>query len=305
MRAVVLGSAAGGGFPQWNCACRLCCLARSADPRTPARTQCSVAISADGDRWVLLNAAPELSAQIACTPALHPKGQGRHSPIAAVVLTSAEIDAIAGLLSLREGHAFSIYAGLDVLDVLAANPIFLALPDARVPRRGLPPGEDTVLTDGLGQPLGLTVRPFVVPGKIPLFAETGADPGRSDGGSTVGLEIRSETSSLFFVPGCAAMTDAVRQRLRGAALVLFDGTLWDDKEMIDAGLTAKTGTRMGHMSISGPEGVISAFADLGIRRRVFIHLNNTNPALMTGSPERSTLEKQGWEVAFDGMELLT
>ena len=305
MRAVVLGSAAGGGFPQWNCACRLCCLARSADPRTPARTQCSVAVSADGDRWVLLNAAPELSTQIACTPALHPKGPGRHSPIAAVVLTGAEIDAIAGLLSLREGHTFSIYAGLDVLDVLAANPIFNALPDARVPRRDLLPGEDTVLADGLGQSLGLTVHSFAVPGKIPLFAETGADPGRSDSGSTVGLEIRTAASSLFFVPGCAAMTDAVRQRLRGADLVLFDGTLWDDNEMIDAGLTAKTGTRMGHMSISGPEGAISAFADLGIKRRVFIHLNNTNPALMSDSPERRTLERQGWEVAFDGMELLT
>ncbi len=305
MRAVVLGSAAGGGFPQWNCACALCRLARAGDPRASARTQCSIAVSADDENWIVLNAAPELSAQIARTPALHPKGQGRHSPIAAVVLTGAEIDAIAGLLSLREGHSFALYAGLDVLDVIATNPIFRALPEARVPRRKLILDIETMLTGAEGRSLGLTIKAFVVPGKIPLFAENGEDPGRSDDGTTIGLEIRSENSCMFFVPGCAAMTDALRERLRGADLVLFDGTLWDDNEMVDAGLSTKTGARMGHMSINGPNGTMAAFVGLGVKRRLFIHLNNTNPALLTDAPERRALEAEGWEVAFDGMELLT
>jgi pyrroloquinoline quinone biosynthesis protein B len=303
MQAIILGSAAGGGFPQWNCGCSFCSRARGHDPAAVARTQCSVAISADGERWALLNAAPELTTQIARTPVLHPKGAGRGSPIAAVVLTSGEVDAIAGLLSLREGHAFPIYAADDVFDVLAGNPIFNVLPEARVPRVSLVFGTFIDLADAQGRPLGLSVCAFPVPGKVPLFAETGTDPGHTDEGATIGLEIRSAGTAFFFIPGCAQMTDALRQKLRGADLVLFDGTLWRDDEMIAAGLGAKTGSRMGHMSISGEGGAMAAFADLDVKRRVFIHLNNTNPALLACSPERAELQAQGWEVAVDGMEL--
>ncbi len=252
-----------------------------------------------------MNAAPELSTQILRTPDLHPKGNGRHSPIAAVLLTSGEIDAIAGLLSLREGHSFALYAACDVLAVLAANPIFHALPEPRVARRALPLDQMTVLSDAAGVSLGLSVRAFAVPGKVPLFAEVDGDPGRSDDGATIGLEILDGCQSMFFIPGCAEMTDALRQRLRGARLVLFDGTLWQDDEMIAANLSSKTGARMGHMSISGPDGVMAAFTGLDVQRRVFIHLNNTNPALLACSPERAILQDQGWDVAFDGMELLT
>ena len=270
-----------------------------------SRTQCSVAVSADGSRWVVLNAAPELAMQIGRTNSLHPRGNGRHSPIAAVALTGGEIDTILGLLSLREGHAFAIYAGREVLDVLVANPIFRALPESRVPRRTLEKNSVTVLRDAAGDLLGLSIEAFSVPGKVPLFAETDSDPGRHDDGATIGLHVRSDTASLFFIPGCAAMTDALRERLSGAELVLFDGTLWDDHEMIEAGLSEKSGLRMGHMSISGPDGAIAAFADVDVGRKVFIHLNNTNPALLEDSSERRTLKSQGWDVAFDGMELLT
>ena len=263
-----------------------------------------MAVSADGERWVLLNAAPELSIQILRTPALHPKRDGRHSPIAAVVVTGGEIDAILGLLSLREGHSFALYAAPDVLDVLTANPIFAALPEPRVRRHALQLDHVTSLFDTEGVSLGLSVRAFAVPGKIPLFAEMGSDPGRSDDGATIGLEISAHGTSMFFIPGCAAMTDGLRERLRGAELVLFDGTLWQDDEMIAAHLSNKTGARMGHMSISGPDGAMAAFDGLDVRRRVFIHLNNTNPALLACSPERAELRVQGWEVAFDGMELM-
>lgn len=252
-----------------------------------------------------MNAAPELLQQISRTPSLRPRMIGRDSPITAVILTSGEIDAIAGLLNLREGHEFAIYAGQAVLDVLDANPIFGALPTSRVPRRPMPLGVGMELADANGKSIGLTVQPFAVPGKVPLFFELGADPGRNDDGATIGLHLTDGTDSLYFIPGCAEMTPSLRDRLRGADMVLFDGTLWQDDEMIQAGLGTKTGGRMGHMSISGQGGAIDSFADLGVGRRVFIHINNTNPALLACSPERAEIVAAGWEVAVDGMELFT
>jgi pyrroloquinoline quinone biosynthesis protein B len=310
LRAIVLGAAAGGGFPQWNSAGPGCRRARAGDPAAPPRTQASLAVSGDdGRRWVLLNASPDLPAQLRATPALHPRPEGgavRHSPIAAVVLTGAEVDTVAGLLSLRERHAFALYGSEQSLAVLAENPIFGALDQALVPRRRLPLGEEFALRDAAGGDLGLRVEAFAVPGKVPLFLEEGgADPGRADAGETVGLRLSAGSGgeALFFVPGCAAMADGLRERLRGAACVLFDGTLWRDDEMLRAGAGTKTGARMGHMSIDGPGGTLAAFAGLGVRRRVLIHINNTNPVLLADSPERAAVEAAGWEVAEDGMEL--
>jgi pyrroloquinoline quinone biosynthesis protein B len=310
LRAIVLGAAAGGGFPQWNSAGPGCRRARRGDPAAPARTQTSLAVSGDGGRrWTLLNASPDLPAQLRATGALHPRPEGdaiRHSPIAAVVLTGAEADTIAGLLSLRERHAFAVYGAEPALAVLAENPIFGVLDPALVPRRRLPLGAAFDLEDAAGEALGLRVASFAVPGKVPLFQEAGgADPGRADAGETIGLRLSAGEGGepLFFIPGCAAMTDALRERLRGAACVFFDGTLWRDDEMIRAGAGAKTGARMGHMSLDGPAGTLAAFAGLGVRRRVLIHLNNTNPVLLADSPERAAVGAAGWEVAFDGMEL--
>jgi pyrroloquinoline quinone biosynthesis protein B len=310
VQAVVLGSAAGGGFPQWNSAGPGCIRARNGDDAALARTQTSLAIRADGDRYLLLNAAPDLRAQILATPALWPRpvnGAVRHSPIAAVLLTGAEIDTIAGLLSLRERHAFALYGTRQSLGVLAANPIFNALDPARVPRRPVTLDEPMSLADAEGQPLGLSVEAFAVPGKVPLFAEqAGADPGRADDGETIGLRIAATMApdrALFFVPGCAVMTPDLARRLRGAHCVLFDGTLWHDDEMITAGAGPKTGARMGHMSISGEHGVIAAFRDLDVRRKILIHLNNTNPVLLSDSPEHAEARRAGWDVAHDGMEI--
>jgi pyrroloquinoline quinone biosynthesis protein B len=262
-----------------------------------------MAVTADGNHWVLLNASPDLTGQLGRTPSLHPNMGGRGSPISAVLLTCGEIDALAGLLSLREGHAFAVYGAPGVLDVLDANPIFNALPPGRVPRRAVAMDEAVELAGPDGAKLGLRATAFAVPGKVPLFAETGSDPGRDESGVTVGLQITAGDASLFFIPGCAAMTSDLRERLRGARTVLFDGTLWRDDEMIRAGLGTKTGGRMGHMSISGPLGVMAEFAGLGVEQKIFVHLNNTNPALLACSPERAELQANGWEVATDGMEL--
>ena len=307
LQLIALGSAAGRGFPQWNSAGPSCRRARAGDPAALPRTQCSLAASADGERWVLLNAAPELTAQIAATPALHPRpapGRVRHSPIAAVVLTGAEVDTVAGLLSMRERHPFALYAAPAALGVLDGNPIFRALDTAIVPRRALPATGAVLLRDAEDAPLGLTVEAFPVPGKVPLFLEEGDDPGHDEEGATIGLALRAgDGAAAYFIPGCAAMTPALRERLRGAALVLFDGTLWRDDEMQRAGAGPKTGARMGHMSVDGPAGVIAAFADLGVARRVLIHINNTNPVLLADSPERAIATAAGWEVAEDGMRI--
>jgi pyrroloquinoline quinone biosynthesis protein B len=307
LRAIVLGAGAGGGFPQWNSAGPGCVRARAGDKLAKPRSQASLAVSADGERWAVLNASPDIRAQIAATPALHPRPAGgavRHSPIAAVLLTGAEVDSIAGLLSLRERQAFGLYAAAPALSALAMNPIFGVLDPALVPRRSLPLDAAVPLADGAGAPLGLTAEAFAVPGKLPLFREAGgADPGRDETGETIGLRIAAGGRALFFIPGCAAMTPALATRLEGAACVLFDGTLWRDDEMLRAGAGTKSGARMGHMSISGPEGTLAAFARLGVRRRILIHLNNTNPVLLEDSAEHAAVRAAGWEVAEDGMEI--
>jgi pyrroloquinoline quinone biosynthesis protein B len=306
MKLIVLGSAAGGGFPQWNSNAPGCRRARSGDPGALARTQASVAISADGASWFLLNAAPDLRAQIQATPALWPSQGLRSSPIAGVVLTGGDVDAIAGLLHLRERHRFAVYATRSVLDVLATNRIFDVLARDCVARHALPLDEPVALAAPDGGASGLSVRAFAVPGKIPLYLEgPDFDPSHvTEDDTTIGLEIGDTSGPRgFFIPGCATMTPRLAARLAGAPLVLFDGTLWADDEMIRLGLGAKTGRRMGHMSVAGPEGTLAIFRDLGVARKILVHINNSNPLLLEDAPERQTARAAGWEVAYDGMEL--
>ena len=294
-KVIVLGVAAGGGVPQWNCNCGICREARR-DP-TMQSGQASLAISADGRHWFLVNASPDLRAQVTATPALHPDpSRLRHTPIAGVILTNAEVDAVAGLLSMREGSPFGIWGPPKVLDMLAANPIFGVLPPDRVPRRPLSPGQvlDLPLPDGT--PSGLVVEAFDVPGKVAWYLEGHAEAG----GDTVGLTFRAGGRAVHVVTACAGMTPELVQRLGGADTVFFDGTLWTDDEMIRAGLGAKTGQRMGHMSMSGPDGSIAALAPLGVGRKVFVHVNNSNPVLRPASPERQAAEAAGWTIPQAG-----
>ena len=305
MKILVLGSAAGGGFPQWNCNCGPCRRARSGDRAAAPRTQSSLAVSADGERWALLNASPDLGQQLRANPALHPRGDKRHSPIASVVLTNGDVDHVAGLLTLREGQKLAAYATGRVQQVLRANSMFNVLGAEMVARRELRLDEPFEVEDRDGHSLGLRVTAFAVPGKVALYLEdAAAGPGfGTQAEDTVGLEIAAGDRRFFYIPGCAAMPAPLAARLRGAALVFFDGTLWRDDEMIAAGTGAKTGQRMGHMSISGAGGTLAAFAALGVRRKVFIHLNNTNPVLLADSAERAHAREAGWEIAEDGMEI--
>jgi pyrroloquinoline quinone biosynthesis protein B len=294
LTAIVLGSAAGGGYPQWNCSCRVCRLAWDGDPRVSMRSQTSLAVSADGTRWTLLNAAPDLRAQIAATAALHPCGDLRASPIAAVVLTGAEIDQTAGLLTLRERQPFALIATAETQAILAANTMFDVLAADVVERRTVVAGASFDL------PGGLTAELFMVPGKIPLYLERGAPETAVETGSNVGVAVSSGGVRVVFVPGAAAVVPALHSRLADADVVFFDGTLFTDDEMIASGTGTKTGRRMGHMPIDGPGGTLAGLAELKARR-IYIHINNTNPILVAGSPERLRVEAAGWEVASDGM----
>lgn len=304
MKIRILGAAAGGGFPQWNSHAAACRRARAGDPAAKPRTQASVAVSADGAHWCLLNASPDLRQQIEANACLHPKQGLRSSPIAGVVLTNADVDAIAGLLTLRERQAFSLYGTARTHAVLDANPIFEVLARDLVARRTLAVGraEQIRLPDGASS--GLTVELFPVQGKVPLYLEeAGRTPEIAEGEGTVAARVSDGTRDLFFIPNCAGMTPALSLRLQGADLVLFDATLWSDDEMIRAGLGSKTGLRMGHMSVSGTSGTLAAFRAIDVKRKVLIHINNSNPILLDDSPERAAVTAAGWDVAFDGMEI--
>ena len=298
MKVVVLGAAAGGGFPQWNSNAEGCRRARAADPAAPPRTQAGLAVSGDGESWFLLNASPDLRTQLERTAALHPRHGIRSSPIAGVVLTGGDVDAIAGLLTLRERQPFKLHATRRIHAVLDTNPIFEVLSREMVERR----------TQRLDAPFALddtlTAELFAVPGKIPLYLEAGgAPPSIEANETTVGAMVTDGARRLFFIPGCAAMTPDLVGRLEGADVVFFDATLWRDDEMILAGLGPKSGLRMGHLSLSGENGTIEAFRGVDVSRKVPIHINNTNPVLLADSPERQEIERAGWTVAHDGLEI--
>ena len=304
LRVVVLGAAAGGGVPQWNCGCPVCQAARTDHPELQS-TQASLAISADGDHWFLVNASPDLRQQLIKAPQLHPaKGQLRHSPISGVILTNGEIDAIAGLLSMREGWPFTIYAHAKVLATLEANSVFNVLSEKNVKRQPVEIEQafEPVLADG--SPSGIEILPFEVTGKSAWYLEGQRQSDRA--GDTLGLRIRDKATGRFFyfVAACAEVTDDLKSRLKGAPLVFFDGTVWRDDEMIMAGLSTKTGRSMGHISMSGETGAMAALENLGIERKIFLHINNSNPAWLRDSEERRTAERAGWQIPVDGMEIV-
>jgi pyrroloquinoline quinone biosynthesis protein B len=305
LRVVVLGAAAGGGVPQWNCGCRICRAARTRHPELQS-TQASLAISADGDHWFLINASPDLRQQLTATPQLHPAaGKLRHSPISGVILTNGEIDAIAGLLSMREGWPFTIYAHAKVLATLKSNSVFNVLNEKTVRRQPIAVEQafEPALPDG--SPSGIEILPFEVTGKGAWYLEGERREGQEAAGDTLGLRIRDKATDKFFyfVAACAEVTGDLTSRLKGAALVFFDGTVWRDDELIAAGLGNKTGQSMGHIAMSGERGAIAALESLGIDRKIFLHINNSNPALLHDSEERRTAEGAGWQIPADGTEI--
>lgn len=291
MKIILLGAGAGGGLPQWNCGCDNCNAARAG--RIPAMTQSSVAVSADGRDWAILNASPDIRVQLAATPALHPTGL-RDMPLHSVLVTNGDIDHVAGLLTLRESQAFVLYATPAIHDVLADNPMLGALRGDLVARKPVALDQTVTIAPGLDATL------FAVPGKVPLYQEGAVVETGLVGETTVGVELAANGRRALYIPGCAELPGWLVDRIGGADLLMFDGTLWDDDEMIRMGLGQKTGRRMGHMPVVE---TIAAMRDLPVGRRVFVHMNNSNPLTDPASVQTREAEASGWQVGRDGMEI--
>jgi pyrroloquinoline quinone biosynthesis protein B len=259
------------------------------------RTQSSVAVSADYRSWFLLNASPDIRAQIEAFPALHPRGI-RDSPLRSVLLTDAELDHTFGLLLLREADDIEIHCTEAVHETLLEGTSLLETLGAysAVGWRPVAMGEETPLGDGL------SYLAFGVPTSKTARFGTGAD-----GESVVGYRITDARTGRFlvYVPGAQQLTAAVLEQLQDCACLLFDGTCWRDDEMVRLGIARKTARDMGHVPIWGAGGSLEKLAPLPIERKIYIHINNTNPVLIEDSPERCAVEERGLEVAFDGLEL--
>ncbi len=290
----VLGSAAGGGFPQWNCTCPPCTAVRTGSRPCTPRTQSSIAVSADRRDWFLCNASPDIRSQIEGFPALHPD-EGRVTRLQDILLTDAELDHTLGLPLMREGRGLDVHSTESVHETLAGGTGLLRMLEAYCPVTWHPvrPGAEV----GLGE--GLSYRAFEAPtDKTPRF------PGTMAEGRVVGYRITDATHgrSLAYLPCMQRLTPTMIDELSCCSALLVDGTCWRDDEMSSIGLASKTSRDMGHLPITGPSGSLETLAALPAERKAYIHVNNTNPILLDDSPERHTLDRHGMEVAVDGLE---
>lgn len=295
MRVRVLGSGAGGGVPQWDCACDNCSLARAGDPRVKRRTQDSIAISARGDRWLLVNASPDVRAQIESFPPLQPRAS-RDTRIAAIALTNGDLDHVLGLLSLRELRVLATDRVREGL--VDRNAMFRTLARTSDPLTWtrLELGREIVLDD-----VGVAVRAFPVAGKLPPHLAGLVEPSPED---NVALCVRDLASSRTTVVATTiGSLDGLDAILDGADALLLDGTFWSDEELVERGLGAALARDLAHVPVGGPEGSLARLRGVRAARRIFTRVNNTNPILRDDSPHRASVELAGWEVAFDGMEL--
>lgn len=298
MHIVLLGTAAGGGFPQWNCWCPSCRVAREDPRRAIPRSQSSVAVSGDGARWFLLNASPDVHAQLGRLHTPAPAGI-RHVPVEGIVLTDAELDHTLGIVLLREARRLQVAATDAVRQVIEDDsrllPVTRAFADIAVTE--LVPDQPLGLCYRDGTPSGLRVTCFPVPAGPPRFAR------EERPAHTVGLLIQDEHTggTCAFVPGCGDLDDALLARLGSAELVLFDGTFWTDDELIGLGIGERTARQMDHLPVSGPDGSLVRLGRLPSRHRVYTHINNTNPMLLEDAPERALVEQAGLRIGVDGM----
>jgi pyrroloquinoline quinone biosynthesis protein B len=295
MRVRVLGSAAGGGFPQWNCACDNCALARQGDPRVRARTQDSIAVSVDGEGWHLVNASPDVRAQLDATPALHPRS-ARGTPLRSILLTNGDLDHVLGLFSLRESTPLVVWAtdavraGLEERNALMRT--LHRFPEQLTWKRLAVDAEHELEE-------GLTVRVRALPGKGPVHLSGLAPHGPED---NVGLWFRHAGRTVVYAAACASL-EGLAGAFDDADVLLFDGTFHTSDELVARGLSRARAEDMAHLPIGGDGGSLAGLARSGAKRKVYTHVNNTNPVLVEGSPERAAVLAAGWEIAHDGMEI--
>ena len=303
MKLRVLGSAAGGGFPQWNCNCPMCNGVREGTLNARRRTQSSIAVTDNGSDWVLFNASPDILTQLQQFEQLQPARQLRDTGIASVVLMDAQIDHTTGLLMLREHQAaLPVWCSAAVReDLTAGNPLFRVLGHyCGVDWHALEPG---IPVSGLAGAVSIQFTPLALISNAPPYSPHRDQPVAGD---TLGMLMRDTMSnkSVFYAPGLGQMEDHVWVAMQQADVVLIDGTMWTDDEMIRVGAGKKTAASMGHLAQSGPGGMIEWLDKLPAdTRKVLIHINNTNPILDEDSEQRRILTEHNIEVAFDGMEI--
>jgi pyrroloquinoline quinone biosynthesis protein B len=308
MKILVLGSGAGGGYPQWNCNCEMCGGQRRGTTQATPRTQSSIAVSQDGQQWVLLNASPDLGHQIRSNPLLQPRHGLRDTPVKAVVLMDAQIDHVTGLLSLREGPSIDLYCTPSVFEELTTGlPIVPTLQHyCGVHWHPLPvAGERTAAEFRLDASPGLRFRALAIPGKAPPYSRHRNDPSVGDNIALL-IEDMSTGQRVFYAPGLASVGKPEMMWMEEADCVMVDGTFWTEDEMIELGLGSKAASDMGHLpqtTSDGQPGMIEALDRIGARRKVLIHINNSNPILDGKSAQRLELADHGIEVAYDGMEI--
>ncbi|WP_111494297.1 pyrroloquinoline quinone biosynthesis protein PqqB [Marinobacter bohaiensis] len=303
MQIHVLGSAAGGGFPQWNCNCTNCQGLRDGTLNARARTQSSIVISEDGERWILCNASPDIRAQLAAFAPLQPARAVRDTGIDAVLLMDSQIDHTTGLLTLREGCPLDVWCTPQVHEDLSTGfPLFTMLEhwNGGLNWHDMPYGDETVFTMPAAPSLRLTALPLL--SNAPPYSPR---RGKTIPGDNVGLFIEDTRSgtTVLYAPGLGRPDDRLKAWMRRADILLVDGTVWDDDEMKRRGVGTKTGQEMGHLAQNGPGGMIELLDTMPARRKILIHINNTNPILDEDSPERAILDRHGIEVAWDGMHL--
>ncbi len=306
MRVNVLGSAAGGGFPQWNCACPNCRALRAGTFRGKARTQAQVAVSADGVSWFLLGASPDLRAQIEASPELHPREGVRQSPLAGAVLANADIDHILGLLLLRELQPLRVYATDSIRRILTEdNSMFGML--QRVPTQvswdSIAPRKTFRLENPAGDDSGLRCRALSLGTHYPAYVSPQRQSALTLGEASLGLIVESPSGKrLAYLPAVPQIDDALMKELESADVLLFDGTFWSNDELIRIQGSGRTALQMGHVPVSSAEGSLSKLRGLRRPRKIYVHINNTNPMLNEASPEYRQVREAGWEIAEDGCQ---
>ncbi|SRR5579875_203282 len=303
MHVKVLGSAAGGGFPQWNCACRNCSRFRSGELRSKARTQAQIAVSSSGSGWLLVNASPDLRTQVLSTEELAPARFPRSTGISAVLLTNAEVDSVAGLLHLREFQQFRVFATPSVKRILREeNRIFHVLERANPPVIWEEIPRESWFDTSTSTDRGLRCRAVNLGGKYPDYVSSALRQELAPEEAVIGLVFNEGDKRLMYAPSLPGHTDEWKEWARSSDLCLLDGTFWDDRELIEQVAGSKTAREIGHIPLAGTGGLLEQFRDAGKARRVLIHLNNTNPVLDEDSAEYRQVRAAGWEIAYDGTD---
>ncbi len=307
MQVKVLGTAAGGGFPQWNCACRNCRSLRRGTFSGKARTQLQVAVSCDGISWFLLNASPDLRTQIEANPCLHPRGSGRHSPISGVLLTSGDLDQSLGLLLLREMQPLQIFATASIRRILREdNSMFSMLHRTadQAQWEDIVPGTAFDLSPKTGEPSAIKCLPVSVATRFPSYVTAKRAAALKPNEAVLGLILQSGSGKrLGYFPVVAHLSPTLVQQLESLDALLFDGTFWTDDELIKLQHGGQTAREMGHIPVSSPEGSLDLLSGLRCPRKMLVHINNTNPVLDESGPEYREVRERGWEIAEDGCHL--